>query len=60
MERDGATEEHVKARIDKQMSDDDKLKMADFLIKNDENQSIILQVMSLHDQFTDTKINDIR
>ncbi|SDZ92825.1 dephospho-CoA kinase [Pedobacter hartonius] len=51
MERDGATEEQVLARMSKQWSDDEKLKMADFLIRNDESQSVILQVMELHHQF---------
>lgn len=50
MERDGTSEAQVQARIDKQMSDEEKVKMADFLIKNDESQSVILQVMELHHQ----------
>lgn len=51
MDRDGVTQEQVKARMDKQMSDEEKIKMADFLIRNDESQSVILQVMDLHQQF---------
>jgi dephospho-CoA kinase len=50
MERDGASEAQVQARMDKQMSDEEKVKMADYLIKNDESQSVILQVMELHHQ----------
>lgn len=50
MERDGVSEAQVRARMDKQMSDEEKVKMADFLIKNDESQSVILQVMELHHQ----------
>jgi dephospho-CoA kinase len=34
MARDGATEEHVRARMDAQMSDPDKLLRADFVIDN--------------------------
>lgn len=55
MERDGTSEAQVQARMDKQMSDEEKVKMADFLIKNDESQSVILQVMELHHQILNTK-----
>jgi len=51
MERDGVTQQQVQARMDKQMSDDEKIKMADFLINNDESQSVIQQVLKLHHQF---------
>lgn len=51
MERDGVTSEQVEARMDKQLSDEEKNKMADFLITNDESQSVILQVLELHHQF---------
>jgi len=51
MERDGATEEQVIARMNKQLTDEEKVKMADFLIRNDESQSLILQVMELHNRF---------
>ncbi|WP_158795964.1 dephospho-CoA kinase [Pedobacter sp. L105] len=51
MERDSLSAEQIQARVDKQMSDDEKIKMADFLIRNDESQSLILQVMQLHHQF---------
>ncbi|QNK61815.1 dephospho-CoA kinase [Pedobacter sp. PAMC26386] len=51
MERDGVTREQVIARMDKQLSDDEKNKMADFVITNDESQPVILQVLELHHQF---------
>lgn len=51
MQRDGATVEQVKARMNKQLSDEEKIKMADALIRNDESQSLILQVMELHNRF---------
>lgn len=51
IKRDGLTEEQVRARIDKQMSDEEKIKMAGFLIRNDDSQSVILQVLELHRQF---------
>jgi len=50
MQRDGVTEEQVKARMDKQLSDEEKAKMANHFIVNDEQQSIIEQVLALHQQ----------
>jgi dephospho-CoA kinase len=51
MDRDGVSAEQVEARMDKQMSDDEKSAMAGFLIRNDGSQSVILQVLNLHHQF---------
>lgn len=52
--RDKVSAEQVLARMDKQMSEDDKAKMADFQIRNDESQSVIQQVIDLHLQFLNT------
>lgn len=49
--RDKVTEEQVKARMDKQFTDEQKADKADFFIKNTENNSIILQVLELHQKF---------
>jgi len=49
--RDKVTEEQVKARMDKQFTDEQKADMADFFIQNTENYSIILQVLELHQKF---------
>jgi dephospho-CoA kinase len=51
MLRDSVTEEQVKARMDKQLSDAEKSKMASHFIINDEQQSIIEQVLALHQEF---------
>lgn len=51
MQRDGVTEEQVKARMDKQLSDEEKAKLANHFIVNDEQQSIIEQVLALHQEF---------
>lgn len=51
MERDGITAAQVKARMDKQLSDEEKAKMANYFISNDEEHSIIEQVLNLHKQF---------
>lgn len=51
MQRDGVTEKEVRARMDKQLSDQDKAFMAGFMVMNDESDSIILQVLDLHNHF---------
>lgn len=51
MKRDGVNEEQVKARMDKQLTDEQKTKMADYFISNTPANSIILQVLDLHQMF---------
>ncbi|MFD2905249.1 dephospho-CoA kinase [Sphingobacterium anhuiense] len=51
MERDQVTREQVLARMNNQMSDEEKTKLADFVIINDGITPIIPQVMALHHQF---------
>ena len=51
MERDGVTEEQVMERISKQLTDEEKIKMADFIIINDGITPLLPQVWSLHQKF---------
>lgn len=51
MKRDQVAEEQVRARMNKQFSDQQKLALADHQIYNDESRSIIWQVMDLHTRF---------
>ncbi|RZK61158.1 MAG: dephospho-CoA kinase, partial [Pedobacter sp.] len=57
MQRDNSTAEQVKARMDKQMSDAEKAKMANHFIMNDETNSIIEQVLALHKEFLNLAAN---
>ncbi|WP_231465257.1 dephospho-CoA kinase [Pedobacter sp. Leaf132] len=54
MQRDNVTAEQVKARMDKQLSDEEKSKLANYFIHNDEKISIIEQVLALHKTFLNT------
>jgi len=47
VKRDGVSEEQVRMRITKQLSDEEKVKSADFVIKNDDRQLITPQVLKL-------------
>lgn len=53
MLRDSISKEDVIKRMDKQMSDEEKEKLASFVILNDETQLVIPQVLALHDRITD-------
>ncbi len=46
--RDSATYEEITARMKNQLSDDEKIKLADFIIYNDGSKPLIEQVMMLH------------
>lgn len=48
MHRDGRAEQQVREIIRKQMSEEEKLTRADFIIYNDESSLIIPQVLALH------------
>ncbi len=50
MQRDGITREAVIARMDKQMDEAIKMKLCDFVIKNDEQEMLLPQVLALHEK----------
>jgi dephospho-CoA kinase len=50
MQRDGVEEEAVRARMRKQMPEEEKARRADYLIQNDGQQSIIQQIHAIHQQ----------
>lgn len=51
MDRDGIEKEEVLSRIRRQMDDKTKIALCDFVIKNDEEELVIPQVLSLHKRF---------
>ncbi len=50
MKRDQTTVEAVQARIDKQLPDAEKIKLADYIILNDEKAPLVPQVLKIHDK----------
>lgn len=50
MQRDGVDRNAVLARMHKQLDEKIKLKLADYVIYNDEQQMVIPQVLALHEQ----------
>jgi dephospho-CoA kinase len=53
--RDGASEEAIRKRMQRQMNEDEKMARCDYIIKNDETISVIEQVLSLHQTLLDLK-----
>ena len=48
MKRDGLSEQEVINKIKSQLPQEDKIKLADFVIKNDEEEFLITQVLEVH------------
>ena len=51
MKRDNISREQAMARIEKQMNEEKKISLCDFVIINDEQQMVIPQVLELHRKF---------
>ncbi len=51
MARDNISSLQVKDRISKQMDEQEKLRLCDYVIVNDEHQMVIPQVLLLHEKF---------
>jgi dephospho-CoA kinase len=51
MQRDGLSRAEVESRDSKQFSEEKKTALADYIIKNDDVQLVIPQVLKLHQQF---------
>ncbi len=48
MQRDGIPREDVIARMNQQMDDSVKMKLCDFVLKNDEQEMLLPQILALH------------
>lgn len=48
MQRDNISKEQVLARMRKQMNEDDKMRLCDYVIQNDETRLLVPQVIALH------------
>ncbi len=56
MRRSNISEEAVMQRIEKQMDNDEKMQLCDFVILNDEQQALLPQVLTLNGKFIDNAI----
>ena len=48
MKRDGVGKEAVLARLRNQLPESDKVKLADYIVENDENQLLLPQIWNIH------------
>jgi dephospho-CoA kinase len=53
MQRDQTDRASILKRIEAQMPEEEKMKRCDFIIRNDDTESVIQQVLSLHQQLLD-------
>lgn len=51
IDRDGLTKDEVMARMQKQIQEEVKMRLCDFVIMNDDQQLLIPQVLKLHEKF---------
>ena len=51
IQRDNLTHDEIMARNGKQFSEEKKIALADFAIRNDDTELVIPQVLALHEQF---------
>jgi dephospho-CoA kinase len=56
MKRDGLTREDVLQRMQRQIQEEIKMRLCDFVIVNDEQQLLIPQVLKLHEQFVNDSL----
>ncbi len=54
MARDNVSEEEVMKRIKNQWAENEKVRLSDFIIRNDETESLILQVLEVHRKLAGT------
>jgi dephospho-CoA kinase len=52
MKRDGISQELVEQRIKNQLPEEEKIPLADYIIYNDESNSLIEQVLTIHQQIS--------
>ncbi|MND07879.1 dephospho-CoA kinase [compost metagenome] len=54
MDRDGITVNDVMKRISRQIDEEMKMKLCDFIITNNDQKLVLPQVLALHEKFTAT------
>lgn len=57
MQRDNTGREEIMARMSRQMDEEEKMKLCNFVITNDEQQLLIPQVIALHEQLLSLTAN---
>lgn len=58
LERDRRTEQEIRAIIERQVSDESRREIADYIVKNDDTSELIPQVLHLHGIFSKGKTSN--
>jgi dephospho-CoA kinase len=57
MQRDGLSREEIISRDSRQFSEEKKLALADYAIRNDNKEMVIPQVLALHEVFISSLVH---
>jgi dephospho-CoA kinase len=60
MDRDGIARDEVLARMNRQIQEEIKMRLCDFVVMNDEQQLLIPQVLKLHERFLEETLSEQR
>ena len=55
MQRDSSGIEDIKARMDKQLNDEQKMKLANYIIENNDSELLLPSILNLHSNFLKMK-----
>lgn len=58
IDRDGLSREEILSRATKQIDEDIKMRLCDFVINNNEQELVLPQVLELHDKFLKASLNE--
>ena len=59
MKRDGVTSEHVRARMEHQLPEKEKMKLADFVIQSDDNKPLILKMRKIIEELLQRRTDEM-
>lgn len=59
MKRDGVTSEHVRARMAHQLPEEEKMKLADYVIRSDDNKPLVLKMRKILEELLQRRTDEM-
>lgn len=59
MKRDGVTSEHVRARMEQQLPEEEKMKLADYVIQSDDNKPLVLKMRKIIEELLQRRTDEM-
>lgn len=59
MKRDGVSAEHVKARMLNQLPEEEKMKLADYVIRSDDNKPLVLKIRKIIEELLQRRTDEM-